>query len=190
VSSPLLDEKILAVADALARAGIPHAFGGALALAYYATPRATIDIDLNLFVPTSEAERVLAALTPLGVTPPSPEERDVLEQRGQARLFWEHTPLDLFFAYDPLHDHCMARARRAPFGDGETIPVLSAEDLAIFKTIFDRAKDWRDLRELLFALAGGFDAEYALGWLRRILPEDDERLRRFEALLRSDEAES
>jgi len=84
----------------------------------------------------------------------------------------------------------MERARRAPFGDGETIPVLSAEDLAIFKTVFDRPKDWRDLRELLFALAGGFDAEYALGWLRRILPEEDERVRRFEALLRSDEAES
>jgi hypothetical protein len=57
VSALLLDEKILAVGDALSRAGIPHAFGGALALAYYATPRATIDIDLNVFLPTTEAER-------------------------------------------------------------------------------------------------------------------------------------
>ena len=52
----LLDEKILAVERALARADVPHAFGGALALAYYATPRATVDIDLNVFVPADEAD--------------------------------------------------------------------------------------------------------------------------------------
>lgn len=190
MSALLLDEKILAVGDVLSRARIPHAFGGALALAYYATPRATIDIDLNVFLPTTEAERVLAALTPLGVAPPSREERGSLVERGQVRLLWEQTPIDLFFAYDPLHDCCMERTRRAPFGDGQTIPVLSAEDLAIFKTIFDRVKDWRDLRELLFALAGDFDAEYALGWLRRILTADDPRLRRFETLLRSDDSGS
>jgi hypothetical protein len=190
VSALLLDEKILALEQALTRAEVPHAFGGALALAYYATPRATIDIDLNVFLPTAEAERVLAALTPLGVASPSPEMRSELAERGQARLFWEHTPIDLFFAYDPLHDRCMERTRRAPFGDGETIPVLSAEDLAIFKTIFDRAKDWRDLRELFFALAGDFDDEYALGWLRRILAADDQRLLRFQALLCSEDSES
>ena len=33
--------------------------GGALALAYYATPRATIDIDVNVFVSVARAEEVL-----------------------------------------------------------------------------------------------------------------------------------
>lgn len=190
MSAPLLDEKILAVADALTRATIPHAFGGALALAYYATPRATIDIDLNVFLPPDQAERVLSVLAPLGVLAPGPEERAALAERGQMRLFWEYTPIDLFFAYDPLHDRCMERARRAPFGDGDTIPVLSAEDLAVFKAIFDRPKDWRDIRELLFALAGDFDGDYALEWLRRILAPDDERLLRFQRLLYSDGPES
>ena len=44
----LLDEKIVAIGRALEAADIPHAFGGAQALAYYATPRATHDIDLNV----------------------------------------------------------------------------------------------------------------------------------------------
>jgi hypothetical protein len=43
---------------------------------------------------------------------------------------------------------------------------------------------------MLFALGGSFDAAYALLWLRRILAEDDARLVRFEALLRSDEVEA
>jgi hypothetical protein len=34
--------------DALAHEGMPYAIGGALALAYYATPRATVDVDINV----------------------------------------------------------------------------------------------------------------------------------------------
>jgi hypothetical protein len=59
-----LDEKVLAIHRALARARIPHAFGGALALAYYATPRGTIDIGVNVFVRAVGAPRVLRALAP------------------------------------------------------------------------------------------------------------------------------
>ena len=43
----LLDEKLIAIQRAFVDAGIPHAFGGANALAYYATPRATAGIDIN-----------------------------------------------------------------------------------------------------------------------------------------------
>ncbi len=60
MSTVTLAGKVTAIDDALAV--VPHAFGGALALAYYAEPRATIDIDLNVFVP---AERFADVLTPL-----------------------------------------------------------------------------------------------------------------------------
>ncbi len=36
---------------ALEKAGLPYALGGALALGVWALPRATKDVDLNLFVP-------------------------------------------------------------------------------------------------------------------------------------------
>jgi hypothetical protein len=77
--------------------------------------------------------------------------------------------------------------RRVPFGDDVELTILSAEDLAIFKAIFDRAKDWSDLAEVLFAQGPDFDAAYVTGWLRRILPEDDARLHRFESLVRGPE---
>jgi hypothetical protein len=183
----LLDEKILALHGAFESAALPHAFGGALALAYWATPRATLDIDVNLFVPSERAEPVLAALVRLGAAEPTPQERRRLADNGQLRVRWEHVPIDLFFAYDPLHESCRARTLRVPFGAGASIPILSAEDLAIFKVLFDRAKDWRDLAELLFALGPDFDATYALDWLRRILDAKDGRLARFEAMLRGEE---
>ena len=64
------------------------------------------------------------------------------------------------------------------------LPILSAEDLAIFKVLFDRPKDWVDVAEMLFAQGPAFDGAYATSWLRRILPRDDARLARFAALLR------
>jgi hypothetical protein len=46
-------ELIVAVHDHLERGRLSHAFGGALALGYVATPRGTVDIDVNVFVPPS-----------------------------------------------------------------------------------------------------------------------------------------
>jgi hypothetical protein len=177
-----LDEKVVALERALRDAGIPHAFGGAIALAYYATPRGTQDIDVNLFVPASDLDRVLGVLAPLGVDPANQAVRLRTERDEQVRVSWDGTPLDLFFAYDPLHDACRERRRHVAF-PGERIAILSAEDLAIFKVLFAREKDWRDLRELLFAQSASFDADYATGWLERILAPDDQRLDRFRSLL-------
>ena len=183
MTRPLLDEKVIALGRALGAARVPHAFGGALALAYYATPRATVDIDLNVFLPAERAAPVLELLAGLGVATRGESALREIAERGQTRLRWDGTPLDLFFSYDALHESAMGRRRSVPFGDGASLEVLAAEDLAVFKVLFDRPKDWSDLREMLFALGPAFDADYALRWLRRILAPDDERLRRFEALL-------
>lgn len=184
MSGPLLDEKILAISRHLAEHEIPHAFGGALSLAYYGTPRGTQDIDINVFVAADDADRILDLLAPLGVDRGTELERARLRREGQIRLYWDRTPLDLFFSYDPLHAACHERRRAVPFGDVD-IEILSAEDLIIFKVIFDRPKDWDDVAEVLYALAGDFDASYALNWLRRILDADDARLARFEQALAS-----
>ena len=40
-----------AIADALDKRRIGYAIGGAIALGYYAVSRATVDVDVNVFVP-------------------------------------------------------------------------------------------------------------------------------------------
>ena len=59
---PLVDRP----AAVLASARIPYAFGGALALAYWAPPRATADIDLNVFVRENALEPVFDAIESAG----------------------------------------------------------------------------------------------------------------------------
>jgi hypothetical protein len=181
----LLDDQVLEIEREFTASGIPHAFGGAIALAYYATPRATVDIDVNVFLGLERAADVLAALGRLGAAPLDAEQRARLERDGQVRVSWRDTMVDVFFAYDPLHESCMARRGRAPLGDDDEIYILSAEDLFVFKVLFDRDKDWKDIRELIFCMGGQLDVPYVRDWLRRILPEDDARYVRFEETLRA-----
>jgi hypothetical protein len=182
----LLDEKVLRLAAAFDEIDLPHAFGGALALAYYATPRGTHDIDINFFIPADEARRVLELLQKIGVALDLESALSRTVRDGQIRVHWEHTPLDLFFSYDALHDSCMARRRRVPFGDEAEIAILSAEDLLIFKVIFDRQKDWNDLGEMVYALGPALGTDYIDEWLERILTPHDQRLQRARGVLHAE----
>jgi hypothetical protein len=173
----MLDGKVMGIAQALEQAHIPYAFGGAIALAYYAAPRGTEDIDINVFLSAEEAGTCLEELERLGIESPAAD-RDIHDH--QVVLSWEHTPIHVFFSYDPFHDSCRARARQAPFAGGE-IWILSAEDITIFKVIYDRPKDRDEVREVLLCMGERMDAAYTIAWLERILESEDERVTRFRA---------
>lgn len=172
-----LVEKILAIGDALTVAQLEHAFGGALALAYYATPRTTQDIDVNVFVGVADQERIRACLEPLGVDR-WPQKR-VLERDAQYRARWDQTPIDVFLMTLPLHEAMRRERRRVPFGDRE-IWILAGEHLAICKALFNRSRDWVDLEEM--SLTGGTDLAIVEAFLVDHLDEHDERISRLRAL--------
>ncbi len=168
-----LAQRITAISQALA--DIPHAFGGALALAYYAEPRATVDIDVNVFVAPSRLGEVQTSLASLGVA--ADVDARAVARDGQCRLWWGRTPLDLFFAYAEIHDAMRAAVRRVPFGEDE-LPVLGPEHLVVCKAAFDRPKDWLDIEQVLVGVAE-LDVEEIRGWLERLLGTGDPRLERF-----------
>jgi len=181
-AEPALDEKIVLVHRALTDAGVGHAFGGALALAYYAEPRATIDVDINIFVPPRRAGRTLDALASLGVQAERATALAQARRDGQLRVRWGRTPLDLFFAYDAFHAACEDARRFVPFGDTR-IPILAAEHLLVCKAVFDRRKDWLDIEQMLFITAKDLDVAEVTGWTERIIGADDRRTRRLGGLL-------
>jgi hypothetical protein len=167
-------EKVIAVHRALEAAAIPHAVGGALALGLLGAPRATLDIDVNAFVPPEEWPRVATALRPLGI--------DVKAEAGglgpdqDARLAWDQNPVHIFFSYDELHAAMPAAVREVPFA-GTTIPTVAPEHLVVRKAMLDRPKDWPDIEAILVA-AEPLDLGEVEHWLARLAGPDDPRLKR------------
>ncbi|MDQ1404287.1 MAG: hypothetical protein QOG03_2603 [Actinomycetota bacterium] len=174
-----LPDKVLAISHALD--AVPHAFGGALALAYYAEPRATIDIDLNVFVPPGRYPDIAGVLATIGVDTSPANMAAAIERDGQGRLFWDATPVDLFFAYDPFHEAAARAKRRVPFAEDE-IWILAADHLTVAKVVFDRPRDWIDI-EAMLAVGTSIDTAEVLRWVGRIAGDDDRRYDRIAALL-------
>lgn len=173
-----LPERIVAIHRALSKAGLPHAFGGAIALAYATLdPRGTSDIDVNIFTPADAPERALAAL-PDGIEQP-PGTAEVIARDGQVRLWWDETPVDLFFDYIPLHDEAARHRRTVPF-EGEHIPILGPVELAVFKVMFDRTRDWADLEAMVET--GTLDVVAVRKAVATLAGADDPRLARLDAL--------
>ena len=175
-----LAARIVAVHELLDSMRVTHQFGGAVALAWYRNPRATTDIDLNVTVPPEDAEPVLGALTHLGVTI-SRADRAAIARDGQARLDWDGSYLDLFFATLDLHREMAERSRQVSFGPVR-IPILSSEHLIVCKAVFDRPKDWLDIEEMI-AWGTAIDEAEVLGWIEEILGGDAEQHARLAALL-------
>jgi len=175
---PGLPEKMLAIHEHLRDAGLDHAFGGALALAWCTQQaRGTIDLDVNVFVEPEHTDQALAAL-PRGVVA-RPEDRALLQRDGQARLWWGATPVDVFFNTTDFHNEVAARVRWEPFA-GTELPFLACEDLAVFKALFNRTRDWADLEAMRDA--GTLDVAAVAGVLATFLGSGDDRLARLLSL--------
>lgn len=169
-----LVEKLLAIHASLKDRSLPHAFGGAIALAYCVQePRGTRDLDVNVFVDAAKAPEVLAAL-PDGVRIGDADVEKVVEE-GQTRLFWEGVPIDVFLNNLPLHEE-VANGVLWVDMQGTQIPVLDCASLVIFKSFFARTRDWGDIEEV--ALATPEDVDAALKAMEGLVGEDDPSYRK------------
>jgi hypothetical protein len=174
-----LADRLVAVHEAMDVAGIPHAFGGAIALAYCTEePRGTRDLDVNVFVPPADAERVLGAL-PVGVAF-GDDDVTAIRRDGQARVWWDETPVDLFFDVHAFHRRAAETARSVPF-EGTRIPVIDCVSLVVFKAFFNRTRDWADI-EAMFE-AGALEGDEALAWVSDLLGEDAPATQRLRSLV-------
>jgi hypothetical protein len=177
-SGPPLAKKVVAVHQALDEAHIPHAFGGALAVAYYGEPRATGDIDVNVFVPVDDWKAIRVVLAPLEIATDISE--NDLRRLSEAQLDWGSTPVHLFFSSDPLHQRMSQKTRSAPF-NGSVIPLISPEHLLVRKAILNRPKDWHDIEQVLVA-SSPLNLEEIREWLQQLVKEDDRRIAKLDEI--------
>ncbi|CAN5547376.1 hypothetical protein BH20ACT2_BH20ACT2_02090 [soil metagenome] len=144
-----LVDTVLEVHDLLEAVGTPHAFGGALALAYLVEPRGTVDIDVNVFASLAELDAVLETFSTIGLRPERGREDWVPVAGIRLRREADPVPVDAFPSLDERYAEIERRCTIQPFGPGpRPLPFLSAEDLVLFKLSFGRDKDWVDVRRI------------------------------------------
>jgi hypothetical protein len=157
------------VADALERHSLSYAIGGAIALGFYAPPRATVDVDVNIFVsPKRGLGRALTALQDAGFEPE--HAKDALSKQareeGQFRGRVAGLRVDVFVPAIPFY-RTLARRRRQAVLLGRPLWILGPEDLVVLKMMFFRRKDLADVEAVLRDQGDALD----VGTIRRKLVE-------------------
>jgi hypothetical protein len=170
------------LADALEGARIPYAVGGALALAVWGFPRATNDVDLDVFVPPENLDPVFDVLIGAGCEVDRIGARRSAAERGDFKVRLQGMRIDVFVPSIPLYDSAANRIRQALL-EGRPAWFLSPEDLATFKFLFFRTKDILDVERLVAFGGETFDRDYVRRWLVDLVGDSDERVARWDRLI-------
>ncbi len=170
-------------AQALERAKVPYAIGGAIAYGFFGAARGTHDVDINLFVSGDQAAPALRTLIEAGLEIDEPLAIQSAAERGDARGLYQGLPVDLFFNSVPVHERAARRTRQVTLHD-VSIRVLSPEDTAVFKMLFFRGKDLVDVERLLGLMRGALDRGYVRAAIVELVGEDDHRTRKWDELTR------
>lgn len=170
------------IANALEAANIPYAIGGALALAVAGVPRGTADVDVNVFIEVEHIAPLLNVLRQLGI---ELDDDSALQRARKDGMFvgrWDGMRIDVFLPSIPFSAEAGRTRTRLTDEAGWSGWFLNAEALAVFKLLFFRGKDLVDL-ERLVAVREGLDHAYVRRWIVEMMGEDDERVRRWDALV-------
>ena len=170
------------ISGILAGAELHHAVGGAIALGFYSNPRGTLDVDLNVFVDAGRADAALDALVAGGIALERAVAQTAIRERGELRLDHGGCRVDLFFNSIPFQEKASRRTRQVRLL-GATVPILSAEDLIVFKFLYNRHKDLADIRQVFEAVGDQLDPDYIREGLIECVGADDSRLTDFGAIL-------
>jgi hypothetical protein len=95
---------------------------------------------------------------------------------------WEGMRIDVFLPSIPFALEAARTRKKLTDADGWSGWFLSAEALAVFKLLFFRGKDLVDL-ERLVAVRDELDHAYVRSWIADMMGADDERVRRWDAIV-------
>ncbi len=146
-------------------------------------PRATNDVDLNVFVRPEELGAVVGALRALGIPVDAGEAVRRAASDGVFTAGWGLFRVDLFTPSIEFSWEAERTRVRESVGDGEAW-FLSAEALCVFKPLFFRGKDRVDLERLVGVQGSAVDAAYVRRWIVDMVGADDPRVAEWDRICR------
>jgi hypothetical protein len=145
----------------LERHGYRYAVIGGVALAHWGIVRATYDVDLRVYVPDFDLDRIRSEIRlafPERARPHAPDNAFIVAVNIDGVI------VDFLLALPGYEGNIVEHATQADFG-GWSVWVCSAEDLIIQKVVAGRSKDWPDVEGLLIEQWDNLDHPYIGNWL-------------------------
>jgi hypothetical protein len=168
------------VAEALELAGFDYAIGGALALAYWGVPRATVDVDVGVAAEPMQLPELFSALKRAGCEIDEQRAQEAA-MRGDFGCRARGVRVDIFLPVLPLARSALERRVQVPFGE-RALFIVTAEDAALFKLLFGRTKDFADLERLLAVQGERLDFAYLDRWVSALFSAADVRSTKYREL--------
>ncbi len=154
-----LEQTLIGLAAKLKEGEVAYMIIGGIANAVWGEPRATLDIDVTIWVPVSQVPRIVSLLgnlcSPL-ISDPADfvKKTSVLpmQARGGVRI-------DLIFGSLPFEKEAIERAVDVEI-HGTPVRFARPEDLIITKIVSERQRDADDVRAILSRQGSRLDFDY------------------------------
>ena len=142
-------EKALSVLSTVFKnANVPYMIIGGLANAIWGHPRATLDIDVTIWVPDDQIQKIVSILENRYVFMVEAPLDFISKTRVLPVKNNENLRIDIIFGALPFEKDAIDRAVEVKVGD-ISIRFCTAEDLILLKIISDRTQDLEDVRGIL-----------------------------------------
>lgn len=159
--------------EALARRNVPYAVMGGLAVSHWGLPHVTFDVDIAVGVRANDVTTFLSALDEDGFVVPDQFRtgwtdalagtRKVAVKKFVEGHVWT---IDVFLDESEFLASVMAR-RVTVESVGRPTPMITPEDLVLFKLVAWRRKDQAHLDDLLLVV-GPLDDAYLAAWADKL----------------------
>jgi len=124
---------------------------GGLAAIRWGEPRATRDIDIAVLVEFGSEPGVVDAMLAVFATRLAKAEARQFALDNRVLLLRSNSgiPVDVALAALPFEVEMFERAVVAPVIEGTKVPVATAEDVIVMKTVAGRPGDWQDIENII-----------------------------------------
>ena len=150
---------------------IPVMFMGGIAVSLWGQPRTTYDIDAVIGISGSEKDKFLLEASKQNFTYDKKNPVKIIQKSAFITLASSvknrKIYVDLFLASGEYQRVALSRRKEISIF-GRTLPVISAEDLILYKLLAGRTKDIDDIREILVSQKSKLDIIYMKKWANKL----------------------
>ncbi len=163
-----ITQKILIISQ---KENIPIMFTGGMAVSLWANPRATYDVDGVIQISQNSLKEFLAEASRRGFTYDRKKPIKIIHGLSFITLSYpikkHKIYVDLFLAQSQYFKEALSRRKKVVLS-GTKIPIISAEDLILYKLLSARGKDLDDILEIFLSQRGKLDLVYLKKWAKEL----------------------